>query len=72
MKLKLQELQEANSEAQELRQYKTDSYKEINKILYYQGLLFVLKAIPTKLISRCHNNTLACHFGIKKTCELLT
>ena len=29
------------------------------------------KAIPTKLISRHHNNLLAGHFGIKKTHELL-
>ena len=45
MKLKLQELQEANSEAQELRQQKTNGYKKIDKILHHPGLPFVPKAI---------------------------
>ena len=37
----------------------------------YQGLLFIPKAIWTELINRHHNNSLAGHFGIKKTCKLV-
>ena len=45
MKLKLQELQEANSKAQEPRQQKVKGYKKIDHILRYQSLIFVPKAI---------------------------
>ena len=71
MRLRLQELQETNLEAQELRQQKADGYEKIDEILHHQGLPFVPKAIWTKLISRHHDNPLVGHFGIKKTCKLL-
>ena len=71
MRLKLQELQETDCEAQKLRQQKADSFEEINGIFHHQGLPFVPKAIQTKLISRHHNNLLAGYCGIKKTCKLL-
>ena len=71
MRLRLQELQEANRKAQELRQQKVDGYKKIDEILYHQGLPFVPEAIRIELISRHHNDFLAGHFGIKKTCKLL-
>ena len=71
MRLKLQELQETDRKAQELRQQKADGYKEIDEIFYHQGLLFVPKAIWTELISRHHNNPLASYFGIEKTRKLL-
>ena len=71
MRLMLQELQEANRKAQELRQQKANCYEEINEILHHQGLPFIPKAIQTELISCHHNNPLAGHFGIKKTCKLL-
>ena len=35
MRLRLQELQKANSKAQELRQQKADSYEKIDEILHY-------------------------------------
>ena len=71
MRLRLQELQETNSEAQELRQQKADGYEEIDDILHHQGLPFVPEAIRTELISRHHDDLLAGHFGIEKTCKLL-
>ena len=71
MRLRLQELQETDSKAQELRQQKADDYEEIDNILHHQGLPFVLEAIRTNLISHYFDNPLAGHFGIKKTCELL-
>ena len=69
MRLRLQELQESNFEA--LKLWSKEGYKEVEGVLYYQGLFFVSKAIQTKLISRYHNDLLADHFGIKKTYELL-
>ena len=71
IKLKLQELQQANCKAKELMQQKADSYEEIDEILHHQGLPFVLKAIWTKLISHYYDNPLAGYFDIKKTCKLL-
>ena len=71
MRLRLQELQETDSKAQELRQQKADGYEEIDDILHHQGLPFVPEAIQTELISRHHDNPLAGHFGIEKTCKLL-
>ena len=67
----LQELQEADSEAQELKQQKANGYKKIYKILHYEGLLFIRKAIWMELISHHHDNPLAGNFGIKKTRKLL-
>ena len=49
--LRLQELQETNFEAQELMQQGREGYKEVDRVLHYQGLLFVLKAIWIELIS---------------------
>ena len=69
MRLRLQELQVTDSKAQELRS--KEDYKEVEGVLHCQSLLFVPKAIWTKLISRYHNDPLAGHFGIKKTCKLL-
>ena len=69
MRFKMQELQEANSEAQKLQSQ--EGYKKVEGVLHYQGLSFVPKAIRTKLISCHHNDFLAGHFGIKKACKLL-
>ena len=59
--------------AQKLRQQGLQDglYQDINRVLQYQGLSFVPKAIRMELISRHHNNCLAGHFGIKKTRKLL-
>ena len=69
MRLRLQELQETDSEAQELRS--KEGYEEVEGVLHHQGLPFVPEAIRTELISRHHDDPLAGHFGIEKTCELL-
>ena len=71
IRLRLQELQETDLEAQELRQQKADGYEEIDEILHHQGLPFVPKAIWSELISRHHSNSPAGYFGIEKTCKLL-
>ena len=69
MRLRLQELQESNSEAQELRT--KDGYQDIDRVLHNQGLLSVPEAIRMEFISRHHEEWLAGHFGIKKTREFL-
>ena len=70
MRLRLQELQETDSEAQELRT--KDGYQDIDRVLQHQGLPFMPKAIWIELISRHHNDPLVGHFGIEKTCKLLS
>ena len=65
MRLRLQELQEGNSEAQKLRQQKANSYEKIDEIVHHQGLPFIAKASWTKLISRHNDNPLVGPFGIK-------
>lgn len=69
MRLRLQELQETNSEAQKLGT--KDGYQEVNRVFYNQGPLFVPKVIWTELINHHHNNPLASHFSIEKICKLL-
>ena len=70
IRLKLQDLQETNSEAIELRT--KDGYKVIDRVLHHQDLPFMHKAIQIKVISRHHNNPLVGHFRIDKTQELVT
>ncbi len=48
-----------------------EGWKDIEQALHYQGLSYVPKVIRSELISRYHNNPLAGHFGIKKTCKLI-
>ena len=71
MRLRLQELQEVNRKAQELKQQTANGYKEIDDIFHYQSLPFVCKAIQVELISLHYDNPLASHFGIEKTYEFL-
>ena len=71
MRLRLQELQETDFEAQKLRQQVRKSYEEVDGVLHHQGLPFVPEVIRIELISRHHNDPLAGHFDIEKTCKLL-
>ena len=64
IRLRLLELQETNFKVQELKM--KNGYHDIDRVLHYQGLLFMLKAILIKLISRHHNDPLAGHFEINK------
>ncbi len=48
-----------------------EGWEDIKQVLHYQSLLYVLKVIRSELISRYHNDPLASHFGIEKTCELI-
>ena len=72
MRLRLPKLQETDNKVQMIRAEGTkDAYKEFDGVLYYQGLSFVPEAIRLKLISQYHNDSLAGHFGIHKTRELI-
>ena len=71
MRLKLEELQKTDFKAQKLRQKDQKNFQKIDRILHYQDLLFVTKAIQKKLISHYYNDFLNSYFGIEKTCTLL-
>lgn len=69
MRLKLSELQSRDLEAQKfgVAKFVAERWKNIDGVLYYWGLLYVLKIIYLELIS-CHNNKrLAEQFEIDKT-----
>ena len=72
MRLRLAGLQESDKEAWKIRIEGLDGYKELNRVLYYQRLLFVPEDIWTKIISQYYNNLLAKHFGINKTKKLVS
>lgn len=72
MRLKLQELQESNSRAQNIKTVKLQkSLKKIDEILYYQGQPYVLKIFHSILISMYHNDPLADYFGVNKIRKLI-
>ena len=73
MKLRLQELQEEDEQAQKLRaeQPVKDGWENIDGVLHHQGLPYVPEIIRTELISKHHNNLSAGHFGIEKTHKLV-
>ena len=75
MRLRLAKLQESNAEAQKIRAEELKKglgkYVDFDGMLHHQGLPFVPEIIRTKLISRHHDDSLAGHFGIAKTRELI-
>lgn len=46
--------------------------KDINKVMYFQNLLYIFEIIHIKLINRHQDFLLASYFGIKKTEKLVT
>lgn len=61
------ELQDNNKERKKLRSKKLlKNWEDIEKVLNYQGFLYISKFIYSKLISRDYNNLLVSNFGIKK------
>ena len=72
MRLKPSELQESDDEARKIRAKRLkNDYEEVDGVLHHQGLPFILEAIQIELISWHHNNSLAGHFDIDKTKELV-
>ena len=68
---KLPKLQESNGKTQKIRAKKLtkdlNRYKDVNRVLHHQELLFLPKIIWTKLINQYYNNLLVGYFGIDKT-----
>ena len=48
-----------------------EGWKDVEGVLQYQRLPYVLEIIRSEVISRHHNGFLARHFGIDKTRELV-
>ena len=72
MHLRLQELQETNSEAQKIGAVELqERWEEVDGVFHYQGLPYVSEIIRFEVISRHHDHPLAGHFGIDKTRELV-
>ncbi len=70
--MRLPKLQDEDKEAMKLRSKGLpEGWEDIEQVLHYQGLLYVLKVIRSELISRHHDDPLAGHFGIEKTCKLI-
>ena len=73
MKLQLSELQENNEEAKLLRGFAglPEGWENVEGVVQYQGLLYILAIICFEMISCHHNDLLARCFGINKTRELV-
>ena len=48
-----------------------DGWKDIDSVLYYQGLFYIPEIIWTEFISKHYDNSLIDYFDIEKTQELL-
>lgn len=48
-----------------------EGWEEVNRVLYYQSLPYVLEVIHTELISWHYDEHLVDHFGIEKIWELI-
>ncbi len=72
MRMRLPELQDDDKEAMKLRsEGLPEGWEDIEQVLHYQGIPYVPKVICSELIRRQHNDPLAGHFGIEKTCKLI-
>ena len=72
MRPRLVELQVEDGQAQKIRVEKlSGNEQDSNRILHYQGLLYIPEIIKTELISRHYDNPLVGHFGIEKMKELI-
>ena len=68
MRLRLVKLQAKYSQARKIRVEKLgENLEDSDGILHYQGLPYIPEIIKIELISRHHDDLLACHFGIVNT-----
>ena len=71
MKMRLFKLADNHKEAKKLHSKRLPKgWEDIEEVLYYEGLTYVLKVICSELISKHHDNPLVGYFGIKKMQEL--
>ena len=73
MRLRLSELQENDEEAKLFRGAAglPEGWKDVERVLQYQGLPYIPEIIRSEVISRHHNDPLAGDFGIDKARELV-
>ena len=73
MRLRLSELRENDEEAKLLRSSASlpEGWEDVEGVLQFQGLPYVLEIIRSKVISRQYDASLTGHFGINKTRELV-
>ena len=71
MRLRLQELQAKDKQAQKTKAEHSEGCNNIDGVLHYQDLPYIPEIIRTKLISKNHDDLLAGYFGIEKTHELI-
>ena len=70
MRLRFLDLQSNDNQAKKLRAANLlEGWENIEGVLQYGSLLYILKIIQSELISQYHNNPLAVHFVIDKTQE---
>ena len=74
MRLRLTEVNANNQQAKEIKAETTikKDKDDVDKVLHFQGLLYIPEIIYIELISQYHNNLLVAHFEIEKTRELVT
>ena len=66
--MRLFKLQNNNKKVKKLKSEKLlEGWEDIEEVLYYLSLLYILKVIYSELINRHHNNLLIGHFRIEKT-----
>ena len=73
MRLQLSELQDNDEEGKLFRSFVrlSEGWEDVEGVLRYQGLIYVLAIIRSEVISRHHNNPLVGHFSIDKTRKLV-
>lgn len=70
--MRLLESQDSDTKANQLRSKDLpEGQEDIEDVLQYQSLLYVLEIISFTVISRHHDNALARHFRFEKTTELV-
>lgn len=73
MKMRLLKLQNNDKKARKLRSEKlSEDWKDTEKVIYYQSLLYISKVICFKLINKYYDNPLIGYFRIEKTQKLIT
>ena len=70
MRLRLQELQAKDKQAQKARIEYSEDWDNIDAVLHYQSLPYIPEIIQRELISSPYYNLLAGHFDIRKIREL--
>ncbi len=70
--MRLPELQNDDKETMKLRSERLlEGWEGIEQMLHYQSLPYVPKVICLELINRYHDDLLAGHCGLEKTCKLI-